>query len=349
MTSTTRGMIEMRNEVLCAVFAVSVLPFSIGDGGFAQQSGMQSTIGSQSGATASRSRTDAAAAIRSAGLVAVPADFAQLKLAPGFLLSLNVLDDPDFAGSFRVDEQGNIALPILGTLRVGGETISEASVQIGKRLLEEEILKDPQVDLSVLEYSAPEVTIVGEVASPGKYSLLVPHNLVDVLALAGGTTIAAGNEVQITRGNLNEEPFLVHFSKATDPKAVENAIVNPGDTVKVRRAGIVYVLGAVTRPGGFVMQEDGALNVLQAISLAGGTSIPASVSTIYLLRRNADGTEVRIALPFNKMQHGRITDMELHATDILYVPNSKIKSTLIYSQGILTAATSATIYAAAVY
>ena len=306
------------------------------------QIGMQQTIGSQSGATTSRNRPDASAALGKSGLGMVPEDFAQLKLAPGFLLSLTVLDDPDFVGAFRVDEQGDIALPVLGTLHVAGETVSEARLQIGKKLLEGKILKDPQVDLSILEYSATEVSIIGEVASPGKYPLLVPRKLVDVLALAGGTTITAGNEVQITPANSGAEPVLVHYSKATNPKAVE-------DAMQVKRAGIVYVLGAVNRPGGFVMQEDGTLNVLQAISLASGTTLPASTGTIHLLRRNADGTEVDILLPFNKMQHGQRTDVQLRATDILYVPISKVKSTLTFSQGILTAAASATIYAAAVY
>jgi polysaccharide export outer membrane protein len=130
---------------------------------------------------------------------------------------------------------------------------------------------------------------------------------------------------------------------------VENFIVQPGDTVQVRRAGIVYVLGAVTRPGGYVMQEDGSLTALEAISLSNGTTIPASIRTIYLIRRSADGTGVTVSLPFDKMQHGKSADVELHATDIIYVPTSKFKSTLNFSQGILTAATTATIYATAVY
>jgi polysaccharide export outer membrane protein len=279
----------------------------------------------------------------------VPADFAQLKLAPGFLLGLNVLDDPDFAGAFRIDEQGYIALPVLGTLRVAGKTVSEARVQIRQGLLENQILQDPQVELSILEYSAPEVTIIGEVANPGRYPLLVSRKLVDVLALAGGTTITAGNEVLITHGNSDAEPVLVHYSKATNPRTVEDAIVNPGDTVQVKRAGIVYVLGAVARPGGYVMQEDGKLNVLQAVSLANGTTIAASAGTIYLLRRNPDGTEVDIALPLKKMQQGQRADVELHATDVLFVPTSKIKSILTNSEGILTAAASASIYAAVIH
>jgi polysaccharide export outer membrane protein len=123
--------------------------------------------------------------------------------------------------------------------------------------------------------------------------------------------------------------------------------VNPGDTVQVKRAGIVYVLGAVNRPGGFVMQEEGTLRVLQAISLASGTSIAASTRTIYLLRRNADGTEVDIAVPYKKIANGSSADMQLRATDVLFVPTSTFKAVLTNSQGILTSAASATIYSVA--
>jgi polysaccharide export outer membrane protein len=287
--------------------------------------------------------------MRSSGLAMVPADFAQLKLAPGFLLSLNVLDDPDYSGAFRVDEQGNIALPVLGTLHVAGETVSEARAQIKRSLLEDKILKNPQVDLLTLEYSAQEVTIIGEVASPGKYPLLIPRKLVDVLALAGGTTIAAGDEVQITRSTVDTEQVMVKFSKATNPKSVEDILVHPGDIVQVKRAGIVYVLGAVTRPGGFVMQEEGHLTVLQAIALANGTTLPASTGTIYLLHRNTDGTEVIIELPLRRISRGMAADVKLHATDVLYVPTSKIKSTFINGAGILAATASASIYAAVIY
>jgi polysaccharide export outer membrane protein len=310
---------------------------------------MQKTIGSQSGATSNRSRAEAAAGMRSSGLSVVPADFAKLKLAPGFLLSLSVLDDPDFTGAFRIDEQGDVALPILGSMHIAGETVSEARIQIGKRLLEEKILKDPQVDLSILEYSAPEVTIVGEVASPGKYPLLAPRKLVDVLALAGGTAITAGNEIQITPGNSGADPVLVHYSKGANPKTVEDVFVHPGDTVQVKRAGIVYVLGAVTRPGGYVMQEEGTLTVLQAVSMANGTAPTASIGTIHLLRHNDDGTEVDIALPYKKMTQGKSGDMRLQAADVVYVPTSMAKAVLIDSQGILSSAASASIYAGVIH
>jgi len=324
---------------------------------FAEASIAQTDMGQPSGFSNGRfssaatglTRSNAAATTRRSGLAVVPQDFAQLTLAPGFLMELNVLDDPDLVGSFRIDQQGDLALPILGTMHVAGETVSEASDQIRKKLLDDQILKTPQVTLTVLEYTAPEVTIVGEVASPGRYPLLAPRKLVDVLALAGGTTLVAGNEVQITRGSAGGSAVLVHYSRATNPKIVEDAIVNPGDTVQVKRAGIVYVLGAVNRPGGYVMEQEGTLSALQAISLANGTALTARTGTIHLLRRNGDGTMADITLHFEKMSRGKAEDVQLHATDVLYVQTSKVKSILANSQSIMSSAASASIYAVAVH
>ncbi len=338
---------KMTHKLFHAPLYTIVLLVVIQAAGFAQISMQQQMPGLPSGSHGPV-HSDTPSGMHSAGLGVVPEDFAQLKLAPGFLIGLNVLDDSDFQGSFRVDQDGNIALPILGSVHVAGETASEARDQIKMRLLSGQILKDPQVDLSVLEYTAPQVTIIGEVASPGKYPLLVPRKLVDVLSLAGGPTLA-GNQVSITRGSADAKPLLVHYAKDTDPRTVADVFVDPGDTVQVKRAGVIYVLGAVGRPGGYIMQEDGTLNVLQAISLASGTSIAASTGTIYLLRKNADGTEVDIALPFKKISQGKRADVQLHATDVLFVPTSTMKSIVTNSQAVLSAAASAAIYSATVY
>jgi len=274
----------------------------------------------------------------------VPEDFAALKLTPGFLLRLNVLDDNDFTGEYRVDDQGNIAVPILGTLHVDGLTTAQAGTQIKTRLASEQILKDPQVSLTVVEFAAPQVTIIGEVSAPGKYPLLSTRNLVDVLALAGGPTNLAGNEVQITRTGKENKPLVVHYSKASDPKAFEDTIVRPGDTVKVNRAGVVYVLGSVNRPGGYVMQESGTLNVLQAISLALGTSAAASTKHVYLLRRNPDGTGINMEIAYRDISKGKASDIPLQPMDVLYVPTSRMKSIFTSSQQAINAAGAAAIY-----
>ncbi len=340
------------HKLLNTPFYAVVFLISLPGMGIAQISMQQMpnySSGPASSAATNRNRTDVPALVPNSELKVVPEDFALLKLAPGFLVSLNVLDDTDFSGNFRIDEQGNLAVPVLGTVHVAGETASEASSQIKKQLVADQIMKDPQVTFSVIEYTAPEVTLIGEVTNPGKYPLLVPRKLVDVLALAGGPTLLAGNEVQIIPGNGRTEPALVHYSRGSDPNSIQDVMVHPGDTVQIKRAGIVYVLGAVTRPGGYVMQEDGTLNVLQAISLANGTTVVAKDSTIYLLRREADGTEVNIALPLRKISRGKLADVQLHATDVLYVPTSTMKSILTNGQGILASTASASIYAAAVY
>lgn len=294
----------------------------------------------------SRARAENAA---DRALTTLPEDFAQLKLAPGFLVSLEVLDDPDYSGTFRIDQNGDLALPILGAVHVGGETASDARVQIQKLLLDRQLMRNPQVNLDILQYSLPQVTILGEVTSPGRYPLIVPRKLIDVLALAGGTLPAAGDEVTITPADSQAKPRLIHYSQATNASEVENILVQPGDTIQVKRAGIVYVLGAVTRPGGYIMQEEGNLTLLQAISMANGTTLPASVKTIYVLRKNPDGTEVDIAIPYSKLTHGKRPDVALSAQDVVYVPTSKVKAVLINGAGILAATASASIYAAAIY
>jgi polysaccharide export outer membrane protein len=342
----------MMHNLLLGSFIAAMLLVSFPKSG-AAQIGMQQMPGYPSGSSssgaASRNMTEAPTILSLSELRVVPEDFARLLLAPGFLVGLHVLDDPDFAGTYRVDQQGDIALPTVGTVHVAGETASEARMQIRKQLLDDQILRDPQVDLNVLEYTAPQVTIIGEVITPGKFPLLVPRKLVDVLALAGGPTILAGDEVQITPASAESKSVLVHYSKGANPKTVEDVLVSPGDTLQVKRAGIVYVLGAVNRPGGYVMQEEGTLNVLQAMSLANGTSITASTKTIHLLRRNPDGTEVDIALLFKKITQGKRADVQLHATDVLFIPTSTMKAILTNSQSVLTAAASASIYAVATH
>lgn len=332
----------MKNRAFYAWLVAIAVLIPLARAGVAQVGG--SPVGG-----AGSSRTSPNTAAHGGGVTVVSEDFVRMKLAPGFMVSLTVLDDPDFTGSYRIDDQGNIDVPILGTLHVAGATVSEARVLIRNKLMDDQILKDPQVELMVLEYAAPEVTIIGEVGSPGRYPLLASRSLVDVLALAGGPTSTAGNEVEITHGSGGGEPEMVHYSKAISPKEVGSVIVSPGDTVRVKRAGIVYVLGSVARPGGYVMHEEGTITLLQAMSMAGGTAVAASTGTIILLRRNADGTEEKIALPYNKIVHGKVADVQLHATDVVYVSASTIKTIYVNTQQVMNTAASAAIYTTLIY
>lgn len=283
------------------------------------------------------------------GPAMVPAHFAQLRLAQGFLLSLNVLDDTDFAGEFRVDDAGNMVLPELGSIHVAGKTVPEAREEITKDLLDRGILKDPQVELNVVEYTAPQVTVLGAVATPGVFPLLAPEGLGDVLALAGDTTILAGDKIEITTPNGGGDSKTVQYSRGMDTKQLDSTVIHPGDTIQVTRAGVVYVLGGVNKPGGYVMQENGNLSVLQAISIAGGTALTASVKSIYIMRKNSDNTTAWLELPYRKMTQGKLADVQLQTNDVVYVPTSRFKATVMSAQSIFASTASASIYATAIY
>lgn len=331
----------MTHRVGHSWFVVAALLLWSGSAAVAQLGASAATAGGSSSA-----KPGAGVATGSSGLGTVPEDFSKLTLAPGFLVSLNVLDDADFGGIFRVDQQGEITVPILGTMQVAGETVTEVRVQIRSKLLEDRFLKDPQVNLSVVEYTPPEITIMGEVASPGKYPLLSPRKLVDVLSLAGGLTLTAADEVQITSASAEHKTILVHYSRRTNPQAVEGVIARPGDTIQVKRAGIVYVLGAVTRPGGFVMQEEGTLSVLQAIALAYGTTNLATNNKIYIMHQNADGSVANVAVNYKKMTRGKCADVQLHAADVLFVPTSKLKTFYTNTQQLMNQAAMVGLYSA---
>lgn len=145
--------------------------------------------------------------------------------------------------------------------------------------------------------------------------------------MAGGETEYAGGTVQIRHsGSAGVQMQEVKFAQNGSHPDAENVIVQPGDVVTVKRAGIVYVLGGVARPGGYVMQEGGNLDVTQAIALAYGTTMPAAVNSMRLIRKTDDGKVEQIHIPYRAMVKGKVPPMRLQAQDVIYVPISKIKS-----------------------
>jgi polysaccharide biosynthesis/export protein len=196
------------------------------------------------------------------------------------------------------------------------------------------------------EYTAENIVVTGEVTSPGRFPALAPRKLVDVLAMAGGETALAGNQIVIHRlSQPSETVESVHYGPETNNPDVLSVAINPGDSVLVEKAGIVYVLGSVNRPGGYVMQEAGELNLAQAMALAFGTAPEASLGGIRVIRKAPDGQLLQIPAQYDKFRKGQLAPMALQAQDIVFVPNSALKSALINTKAELGAASAATIYA----
>jgi len=277
-------------------------------------------------------------------LSVIPEDFSKLKLAPGFMVDVQVFDGPDFSGPYRMDDEGNISIPFAGTLNLSGRTVVEAQQLVANKLKSKELFTRPEVRVTVLEYSAPQVTILGEVASPGKYPLLNEKKFVEVLSMAGGLAPTAGSKVEIHRSEGTDRVLTLNYSRGSSASSVENVMIKPGDIIQVHRAGLVYVLGAVNRPGGYLMQEDGKLDVTQALALAYGTSLQAAMGKIHIIRRDANGALQQIPVHYKDNMKAKATPIMLRAEDVVYVPTSKLKAALIDSQSVMTSTATAAIY-----
>jgi polysaccharide export outer membrane protein len=314
---------------LCAALLVSAVPFASAQVVPQIGSSMQSPGQSGGVASSAANAAGAAGAAKAAvtPLIAVPEDFSKLKIAPGFLLNIQAFDEPELSGELRVDDSGNIAVPLAGTIYVGDCTLAEARQRIEARLISEQILLRPQLTVDIGQYAPFIVAVMGEVQTPGRVQLLAPHSLLDILSQVGGETQMAGGSVQVrhTRdGRTTTDAYP--YGRNSDGSSIANVLIHDGDTVIVPRAGIVYVLGAVNRPGGYLMQEDGVLDVAQALSLAMGTTLQAAVTSVRVVRRNADGSYVEYPINYTAISKGKQIPLRLQAQDIVYVPVSKIKT-----------------------
>jgi polysaccharide export outer membrane protein len=280
----------------------------------------------------------------STGPMALPDDFAKLRLDTGYLLELEVFGAPEMSRSLRVDDDGNVIVPLIGAVHVAGDTLHEAEKAIAQELVAKEMINSPNVSLRISAFAPRAVTVSGEVQSPGKIQMLAPRPLLAVLADAGGETMAAGGHVEIHHAQPGgiEQITQVVYAPGKNSTDAEKALVSPGDTVHVPRAGVIYVLGAVNRPGGYLMVNGGTLDLPQAVALAMGVSPVGSSKSVVVVRKR-DGQIGEYHLRLDEMQRGKAEVFALTDGDMVYVPTNKIKSVLINSSSVLSAAASATI------
>ena len=270
---------------------------------------------------------------------AAPANGSALVIGPGDELEVTVYGAPDLSGHPRVSADGNISMPLIGYVRIAGLSSSEAEGAIEAVLRQNNVVNDPQVSVYVKEYTSSGISVAGEVIKPGFYSAVGPHRLFDVLQAAGGTTDKAANKVIISHRGQKDATTL-SISKNPAEMTASNVELQPGDTVVVPRAGIVYVLGEVTRPGGYVLNSSGGITVLQVVAVAGGPTHVASAGKTRLLRRTENGFQEQ-QIDVTKLLRGKAHDVSLRDEDILFVPTSGIKTVLNASALVGSAATTA--------
>ena len=270
-----------------------------------------------------------------------------LRIGTGDLLEISistVIGAPDVNCKARVSASGDITLPLVGSLAVAGMTAEEAQATIEKKYKDAEILKSPQVLVLIVEYASQGVSVLGEVLKPGIYPLLTSRRLLDLISQAGGVTPTAGRMITITHRDHPLEPTTIVLSRDPRQNTASNIDIIPGDTVVVAKAGVVYVVGAVGKPGGFTMDANDGLTILQAIALAEGAKTDAAMDKSKLIRQTPNGPS-EIPVPLHKILASKTPDIRLQSDDILFVPSSAVKSAARRSlEAIVQTATGVAIY-----
>lgn len=266
-----------------------------------------------------------------------------LLISSGDFLHIQVFDTPELEQHARVTDAGDFPLVMGGIVRVADLTPAQAARAVEEVLQQGQILLRPRVVVTVDEYATQKVSVLGEVKVPGAYAINTPRSVLDVLTLAGGLTDMADRKVLIKRrASKDHVPYFV--SNNADIAVDTAVLVNPGDSVIVPRAGIVYVLGDVGRPGGYTMTNNEAqITVLELVARAGGTNHDAAPAHAKLIHKSSD-TFIEKPLPLSAMQKGNRPDLPLQADDIVYVPFSYLRSFGMQASSFAGQAGSAAVY-----
>jgi polysaccharide export outer membrane protein len=308
--------------------AVPVLP--------AGQPVSQAAVGSVPNNADTPKAADAAASV---GVVTPGADSSSLlRLSAGDLVEISVYNVPELSTKARVGNSGDVYLPLIDYVHVGGLTIDEAQTLIQKKLEDDGFVRGAHVTVLLDESASQGVTILGEVNRPGIYPAIGERKLYDFISAAGGFSTTAGRKVSIVRESSGDGIITLNLPRNLADDLKDDIEILPGDTISVPRAPVIYVVGDVGHPSGLLV-DNGSLTVLQALALAGGANHTAKMSGVRIIRKGANGmTETRV--PLKKILEAKAPDLTLQADDILFVPLSGVREAT--SQGLNAAISAAT-------
>jgi len=271
-------------------------------------------------------------------------------IGPGDFVEVSESHTPEFHSIVRVAPSGVVTLPMIHEVKLVGLDEQAAARAIEAVLVAKGMLLHPQVTVLVTSYAGQDVSVLGEVVHPGVYPYTLHHRLLDLISAASGLAPSAGRLVNIFHRDDAKTPHPVVLDPSgTDTAADHNPELAPGDTVQISRAGLVYVVGDVQRPGGFPVDPAQGLTVVQALSLAWGPTQNAAIGKAILIREQKGGRTLT-TLNLRKMLHGQEPDQPVHDRDILFVPDSEART--LWNRTMESAIQSAigvTIYSGLVY
>lgn len=252
--------------------------------------------------------------VQAADIAPPAAAAAEYRLGAGDVVRISVYQNPDLLLETRVSESGMVSYPLLGTVHLGGRSISQAERVIADGLKSGSFVKNPQVTIVVLQVRGNQASVLGQVNRPGRYPLEVADmRLTDLLANAGGVA-GNGAEILVLSGLRNGKPFRqeIDLPGIFSPGGRDqDVIVQNGDVLWVDRAPLVYIYGEVQRPGASRLER--GMTLLQALAAGGGTTLRGTERGIRVHRKGPDG-KVQVLQP--------AMDEQLKDGDVVYVKES---------------------------
>lgn len=251
------------------------------------------------------------------GLGAQAAGQSDYVLGAGDQIRIFVYQNQDLLLDARINESGTISYPLLGVVKLGGLSVSDAEKKIAAGLRDGNFLKQPQVSILVMDMKANMVSVLGQVNRPGRFALGAGAGgtkLSEILAQSGGIMVNAGSDTVVVTGTRDGKAFRkeIEFPRVfVAGSGVEDLVLANGDSIWVDRAPQIYIYGEVQRAGNMLLQRD--MTVLQALAAGGGLTLRGTQRGIRVHRRDASG-QVQVIQPDmnDKLQNG----------DVIYVKES---------------------------
>jgi polysaccharide export outer membrane protein len=220
-------------------------------------------------------------------------------LGPGDQVNLEVYGQPDMTSTLYVGDDGSISVPLAGAVPVAGVTPVVAAKRVENALIAGQFLKSPHVTIAVLVGKSQRVSVLGEVKTPGRYTIEPNTSIFDLLALAGGTTENGADTVEVLRagadGKMNRNVIDLKALGGGSTLASEQRLQS-GDEITVPRAEQFYIYGEVTKPDKYRIER--GMTVVEAIARAGGITPRGSDKRVEIKRLGAGGKyTIRRATP----------------------------------------------------
>jgi polysaccharide export outer membrane protein len=281
-------------------------------------------------------------------------------LGAGDQIIVRAVGVEEFDGkTIPIDARGNIALPKVGRILAAGLSTEELEAEIERRL--KTYVIEPDVTVYITELRSQPVSILGYVQAPGVHQLQGQKTLFEVLSIAGGLRPDAGSSIKISRdvrwgriplANAKDDATAQFSVASVDVKDVmsatnpaENIFIKPDDVITVPKGDMVYVVGAIKKPGGYLLGENLSISALQVLALAEGLDRSAATRDAKIMR-TIPGSDTRAEIPvdLSRILANKINDLPLRANDILFIPTSAAKAAGVRTLEALIQAATMTAY-----